>query len=188
MVKILVDIDGVLNPFLGDATQLSPSFAPVQEGWASWLLDFDAHRRYLMELEQEAEIVWASSWEEESNLVNKHFELDSITYPHVPFKRFPIGLGMEKLPAIESYLASTSEAVVWLDDEFEDDARAWAVARPNTLLIECNPATGWTAAQYAQVLAFVRAHAAEKSLEPLRSEPRATRMSSLRFLRRGSRS
>lgn len=188
MVKVLVDIDGVLNPFLGDATKLAASFAPVQEGWASWLLDFDAHRRYLMELEREATIVWASSWEEESNIVNKYFGLDSITYPHVPFKSSPSGLGMWKLPAIERYLASTSEAVVWLDDEFEDDARDWAAARPNTLLVECDPSMGWSEAQYEQVLDFVRGHAKDEVVDPqpLRSEPQAAKLNPLRFLRRGN--
>jgi hypothetical protein len=176
MVKVLFDIDGVLNPFLADASRLPPSFVPVQEGWASWLLDFNQHRQWMLQLEREAELVWASSWEEESNLVNKRFGLDGLTYPHVPFKNAPSGEGMWKLPAIERYLAQSDEAVVWLDDEFEDDAREWAARRPSTLLIECDPTMGWTEAQYEQVLDFVRSHP-----KVLREESSPARLGVFRF-------
>lgn len=188
MVKVLLDIDGVLNPFLADASKLPASFEKVQEGWVSWLLDYDKHRDYLLALELESEIIWASSWEEESNLVNKHLGLGCAEYPYVLFENMPGGKGTWKLPSIQHYLDASDEPVVWLDDEFEDDARSWAARRPNTLLIECDPREGWTQPQYEQVLEFVRAHPQKEAAEALHPEPSTGRLNPLRFLRKGSRS
>jgi hypothetical protein len=159
MVKLLLDIDGVFNPMFVERPNLRASFAPVQHDWGTWLLDSDLHRTWLLQLEQEAEIIWVSSWEETSNYINKHFGLASATYPHITFgQMFEREEGTWKLPAIKRLLKGDRDAVVLIDDELQDDARQWAAARPNTLLIEPKSDEGLTEAQYLQVLEFVRAH------------------------------
>ena len=153
MTKILTDIDGVLNPFLMPG--MPSGYISVQEGWISWRLDLLYHASWLRDLNERAEIIWASTWAEDSNTVNMYFAIP-VLFPHIDFTQATTRPGTTgKLADVQQYLAGTDEPVIWLEDELEADAFEWAAQRPNTLLIHCDPRTGLTEAQYHEILAFL---------------------------------
>lgn len=158
MTIVLFDIDGVLNPHL--AWNLDPdSFKKINSGWASWQLNKTTHGVWMKSLLNSAEIVWASSWEAESNAVAEYYGISPLDY--VKFRTQPTDsseTSMWKLEDVKKFLSKTTEPVIWLDDEFTAEANEWASHRPDTKLILCDPAEGWTENQYKEVLNFIDSH------------------------------
>lgn len=154
MTSILIDIDGVLNPFL--AWNLPErGFSKVNHTWGSWQLNSKLHSPWFKELAKYSELVWCSSWEDESNIIARYFELPDMPFVKLSGSATSSAHGTWKLPYVEDYLAKKDEKIVWLDDEFQTDAFHWAKQRTQTLLIECDPSTGFTQLQYEQVLNFI---------------------------------
>jgi HAD domain in Swiss Army Knife RNA repair proteins len=145
---LLLDVDGVLNPFAAPACppgytehDFFPGEEPVRlcPGHASWL----------EELATRFEIVWATAWGAEANRLLAPLlrlpELPVIAFPPAPFH--PRG----KLPPITRYAGD--RPLVWIDDALTPEAHAWAAARrPPTLLISIDPAEGLTRAAVDQAL------------------------------------
>lgn len=155
MAIILFDIDGVLNPFT--AVGLPDSYLPVKSRWTTWRIDTGQHLLWLKQLAVKNTLVWCSSWEEDSNDINRFLGLeewdyvefeDSSVYPEAQQKTW-------KLDDVITALVGVEEKVVWLDDEFKPDAHEWAKSRGNTLLIPCDPSVGWNVTQYEQMVAFL---------------------------------
>jgi len=151
MTKVLVDIDGVLNPFLS-SDLVGRGFSRVSEGWAEWMIH-PQHGDWLREIAQHAEIVWATSWEVESSALSRMFLLGNI--PSIHFARVSRG-DTWKLSGVQEYARDIDEPIVWIDDELGSDAENWAEQREDTLLIRCDPSVGFIEEQYATVLNFVR--------------------------------
>lgn len=156
---IIYDIDGVFNPHM--ATDLvERNFIRYSRGWIDWHLDVVNHAAWVRELEDYADLVWGSSWEEESNALAGWFYLKKTEYPHIDLAMSAGTMNREtwKLNSIEAWIdenVSTQQKVVWVEDEAYEDAMRWADLRPNVLLIITNPAIGLTLAQVESIKIFL---------------------------------
>jgi len=154
MTYILMDIDGVLNPFLAWDLE-ERGFNPVSHGWANWQLNAELHAPWLQNLSAIASLYWCSSWEEESNYVSRHFKLPDFPFVKLSGPATTSAHGTWKLPYVEDFLKGKDEKVVWFDDEFGVDAFHWAEQRGNTFLVQCDPSVGFSSEQYKEVLDFI---------------------------------
>ena len=147
---LLLDIDGVLNPF-----------AACPTGYAEYFLFPDdepvrlarMHSAWLHELSEPFEIVWASGWGDQANqLLGPILNLPdygSVPFPPVPFEP------EEKLPAIQSFVQD--RAVAWVDDVLLPRAWAWSTERRDpTLLIAVDPAVGLEREHVDRLLRWAR--------------------------------
>lgn len=137
---LLLDVDGVLNPFAAEA---------CPEGYREYLF-FEGeepvrlcpvHGSWLAELAEHYELVWATGWEDEAN----EFLAPVLALPRLPVIRFPAVpfAPAEKVPAIAAFVGELP--VAWIDDAHTPEAHAWAAARTApTLLVGTDPAQGLT--------------------------------------------
>lgn len=147
---LLLDVDGVLNPFGADQCpsgyeefDFFPDEEPVRL--------CRAHAAWLRELGDRFEIAWATGWGAEANRllapVLQLPQLPVIGFPPIPFEP------REKVPAVASYVGS--RPAVWIDDALTPEARAWAEGRKApTLLVDVDPAEGLTQAVVLRALAW----------------------------------
>ncbi|MEU8367715.1 HAD domain-containing protein [Micromonospora tulbaghiae] len=147
---LLLDVDGVLNPF---GTDRCPS------GYEEFEFFRDeepvrlcrAHAAWLRDLGDRFDMVWATGWGAEANRflapVLQLPELPVIGFPPIPFEP------REKVPAIASYVGS--RPAVWIDDALTPEAHAWAEGRKAaTLLVDVDPAEGLTQAVVRRALSW----------------------------------
>jgi hypothetical protein len=137
---LLLDIDGVLNPFAA---------AGCPDGYAEHVVFAGeepvrvcaGHGAWLRELAAEFTLVWATAWEEEANRrLAPLLGLDPLPVIRMPAPPFPPGA---KLPAVAAYAGQ--QPLAWLDDVVTADMRTWAATRDvPTLLIGVDPAIGLT--------------------------------------------
>jgi hypothetical protein len=137
---LLVDVDGVLNPFAAAACppgytehELFPGEEPVRV--------CAEHGRWLRELAAVFELTWATAWGAQVNRLLAPLlglpDLPVIGFPPAPFHPG------YKLPHIISY--AEGRPLIWIDDELTAEAHAWAAARAApALLIGIDPAEGLT--------------------------------------------
>ena len=145
---LLLDVDGVLNPYAAPACpsgytehEFFPGEDPVRV--------CAAHGRWLRELAARFELVWATAWGAEANRLLAPLlqlpELPVIRFPPAPFQP------RDKLPPVIGYAGH--RPLTWLDDQLSPEAHAWAARRPTpTLLIDISPAEGLTRAVVDQSL------------------------------------
>lgn len=142
---LLVDIDGVLCPY-GPAT-CPRGFSPFQtpnmpeDGTTSEAWFSVEHGKWLVELAELFEVVWASAWgylaSEVVGPILKVPPFDFVPFPPLPFHP------REKVPPIDRFVGG--RAVAWLDDLLTSEAWAWAASRvAPTLLVEVDPTVGLT--------------------------------------------
>jgi hypothetical protein len=146
---LLVDVDGVLNPYGFD--QPPRGFAPYrffpEDDYPVYLAE--VHGRWLNELSERFEMVWASGWEEEANrFIAPLFGLPrwpTIRFPPIPFDP------AEKVPAIDRFVGDRRCA--WVEDRMTKQAFDWAAKRTApTLLIDVEPSVGLTRGMVEQLL------------------------------------
>lgn len=154
MAYVLLDIDGVLNPFLA-WDLVERKFETVHKEWATWQLNASLHAPWIQALSEKATIVWCSSWEEASNAVSEHFGLPDFPFVKLSGTATTSDHGTWKLPYVEDFLRGKDDKVIWLDDEFEADAYRWSESRKNTLLLPCAPAVGFNEGDFRKALAFL---------------------------------
>lgn len=154
---IIWDIDGVFNPHM--ATDLRErQFIRFNKDWVSWDLDIVHHAAWVRELEDYADLIWGSTWGEESNALAGWFHLQKTGYPHIPVPGGGSMLVTAKLPAISQWIeqnVSSQQKVVWVDDELFSDAFDWAAQKPNVLIIHTDAAVGLTLEQVDRMKAFL---------------------------------
>jgi hypothetical protein len=140
---LLVDFDGVLNPFAAEDCPAGyveygltefPGEDPVRLN--------AAHARWLRALWALYDLAWASACPED---LNRHCRdligLDPM--PRIPMPPTPFHPD-DKLPAVDAYVGD--RAVAWLDDAFGEAARHWARRRKApTLLVDVDASIGLTA-------------------------------------------
>jgi hypothetical protein len=137
---LLVDVDGVLNPWLADSCPdgyHEYDFFPGER-----VLLSPGHGELLTSLAPAYELVWATAWEHRANrLICPVLEL-----PERPVIQFPLSgpdQCFRKLPAVIDAVGDRSCA--WIDDEHRPDHYAWANERgAPTLLVDIDPAEGLT--------------------------------------------
>ena len=138
---LLVDVDGVLNPY---------GFDEIPNGFSEYhffpeddqpVLLADIHGEWLRELGEVFEMVWATGWGEEANrLIAPRFGLSS--WPTVPFPPIPFPPA-EKVPSVDRFIGDL--ACAWVEDDMTKEAFDWAARREApTLLIEVEPSIGLT--------------------------------------------
>jgi hypothetical protein len=137
---LLLDIDGVLNPFAAAGCPDGYDEHVVFAGEEPVRVN-TGHGDWLRELASRFSLVWATAWEEEANRRLAPLlglpRLPVIPLPPVPF---PPGA---KLPAVVEYVGR--QPLAWLDDVVTTQMRTWATTREvPTLLIEADPAVGLT--------------------------------------------
>jgi len=151
MTIILMDVDGVLNP-LFSFTLHEDGYTTFSIGWATWSLNSKTHGTWMRELNNKAKIVWCSSWENDCNSISNFFRLPELDYVKFHARKNGISEGETwKLRDVIDYLGTSDELVIWLDDEFQQDAWDWAETRKNTMLIPCNSSIGWTLEDYDRI-------------------------------------
>jgi hypothetical protein len=144
---LLLDIDGVLNPF---AAQTIP------DGYVErHLFDGDPvlvnvrHGDWIRELAAVFDVVWVSGWGEDANRVLAPL-LRLAALPVVPLPSAPFA-ATAKVSAVAAFAGQLP--AVWIDDALTEAARVWAAGRrAATLLIPTNPAVGWTRRHVDQAL------------------------------------
>jgi hypothetical protein len=154
---LLLDVDGVLNPFAAPACPAGYTehhFFPGEEP----VRLCPAHGSWLQELATRFQIVWATAWGADANRLLAPLlrfpDLPVIPFPAVPFHP------RDKLPAIIRYAGHRSLA--WIDDAHPPEAHAWAASRSTpTLLISIDPAEGLTRPAIDQALRWAHNQTAE---------------------------
>jgi hypothetical protein len=139
---LLVDFDGVLNPFA--AAECPPGF--TEYGLDEFPGDDPvrlnpAHARWLRDLAPLYEMAWASACPEDLNLYcGRLIQLSPMRRVPMPVPPFDPDV---KVDAIDAFVGQ--RAVAWLDDAFGTVARDWARGRgAPTLLVHVDPETGLT--------------------------------------------
>ena len=153
---LLLDVDGVLNPFAAAACPpgyTEHDFFPGEEP----VRLCPAHGSWLQELAARFQIVWATAWGADANrLLAPRLrlpELPVIAFPPVPFHP------RDKLPAIIRYAGH--RPLAWIDDAIPPETHAWAASRRvPTLLISIDPAEGLTRPAVDQALRWAERQAA----------------------------
>ena len=155
---LLVDFDGVLNPFA--ATDCPPGFSEYDldefPGDQPVRLN-PAHARWLRDLAPLYEMAWASACPEDLNLYCERLirlaPMQRIPMPQPPFDP------EQKVGAVDAFVGN--RAIAWLDDAFGELPRRWARdRRAPTLLVDVDPATGLTFDLIALVAAWPRSFTA----------------------------
>ena len=152
---LLVDFDGVLNPyaathcpagFVEYGREVFPGEDPVRLN--------ATHGRWLRSLEAMFDLVWASACAEDLNrYCAPLLEIDPM--PRVPMPMPPFDPEL-KVPAVRDFVGD--RAVAWLDDLLGAAAYAWAAERSApTLLVEVDPAIGLTQQLVEDLRAWHRA-------------------------------
>jgi hypothetical protein len=149
---VLLDLDGVLNPFAAPACPdghrervLFAGEEPVRfcPGHADWI----------RELAAAGDLWWATGWGENANEIYLPLlgvePLPVVRFPPVPFEP------ELKVPAIDAAIGSRPAA--WIDDNHTAAGWRWAAERrAPTLLVSIDPAIGWSRADVDRVLDWVR--------------------------------
>jgi hypothetical protein len=154
---LLLDVDGVLNPFAAPACppgytehEFFPGEDPVRL--------CAAHGPWLRELATRFQIVWATAWGADANRLLAPLlqlpDLPVIRFPPVPFHPG------DKLPAVARFAGR--RPLTWIDDALSAEAHAWAARRRTpTLLIGIDPAEGLTRPVIEQSLHWADDHRAK---------------------------
>jgi hypothetical protein len=149
---LLMDVDGVLNPF----PHTPEGFVELElfPGEAGPVRLTSIHGDWLRELGEVYEIAWATGWGEHANrLLAPHFGLPEYPVVVVPSTRFDPA---DKVPAVAAFAGERPAA--WVDDIVTPEARAWEAGRAApTLLLEVDPAVGLVRAQVDELLAWAAA-------------------------------
>jgi hypothetical protein len=137
---LLLDVDGVLNPF---------GIGAVPDGYVEHRL-FDGeepvlvngrHGDWICELAEVFDVAWVSAWGEQANrLLAPRLRMRPLPVVPLPPAPFP---PEAKVPAVAAFVAR--RPAVWIDDALTPAAEAWASSREvPTMLVPVDPRRGWT--------------------------------------------
>jgi hypothetical protein len=148
---VLLDLDGVLNPFGAPTCPVGHEERVLFEGEEP-VRFHPAHGDWIRELAGVGDLWWATGWGENAN--DRYVPLLGVgPLPVVRFPPVPFAPEL-KVPAIHAAVGSRPAA--WIDDNHTDAGRRWAAARRSpTLLVPIDPATGWTRTDVDHVVEWV---------------------------------
>jgi len=135
-----MDVDGVISLFgFAPGAEFPGAFHQV-DGILHCIGRSAAER--LARLAERFELVWATGWEEKANEYLVHLLQMQGDLPVLSFDgRATFGSAHWKLEAIDEFAADRPAA--WIDDNLDDECRAWAERRdPPTLLVQTEAAVG----------------------------------------------
>jgi hypothetical protein len=138
---LLVDVDGVLNPW--HAASCPDGYQEYDFFHGERVLLSPGHGELLRSLSSSFELVWATAWEHRANLLI----CPVIALPELPVIEFPLRAPdylFRKLPAVIDSVGD--RPLAWIDDEHQPDHYKWARDRGvPTLMVDIDPALGFTA-------------------------------------------
>jgi hypothetical protein len=148
---LFLDVDGVFNPFAAASCPPGYKEYALFPGEESVRLAIQ-HGDWVRELQQVFVVVWATGWGEHANNLLAPLlglrRLPLVGFPPAPFP------SEAKVPAVASYAGPHPAA--WIDDCHTEMGRQWANDRgAPTMLLACDPATGWTRQTVDELLAWV---------------------------------
>ncbi|BAL88785.1 hypothetical protein AMIS_35650 [Actinoplanes missouriensis 431] len=149
---LLLDLDGVLNPFAAVTCPDGHQERVLFEGEEP-VRFCPAHAGWIRELAAAGELWWATGWGDHAN----ELYLPLLGLEPLPVVRFPpVPFAPElKVPAIDA--VSGARPVAWIDDNHTEAGRRWAAERDvPTLLVPIAPEVGWTRADVDRVLDWAR--------------------------------
>lgn len=158
MVTLILDIDGVFNPF--DARyNYVPGYFEHQDEHNRIFLNPELMNPFLDEvLKAGHSIIWGSAWEDRSNNVLKMLGRDE-QWDYIPLDTEDVGLGTWKIKSVRRWVnenLTDNEPIVWVDDELEPDAEAWAEARGNMLCVTPNRFKGLNETHLQDIKNFLK--------------------------------
>ena len=151
---LLVDVDGVISLWGWPEGHPPAGAWTLVDGIAHFLSQEAAH--HLQVLRASFELVWCTGWEERAN---EHLPgaLGLGPFPYLSFDRVKVkdgGHAHWKVAAIDAW-TGPDRPVAWVDDGLDDEAVAWAAARPGPTHLEPTvPAEGLTAAHAGRLAAW----------------------------------
>lgn len=151
MSHLLLDIDGVLNPFL-HADPWNAGYDVCRNPWTTWLLH-PMHGEALQRLRERGhKLVWATSWEEEADAVCQFYEIAPFDET-IMFGTDSALHGEPKLASIQNYCQRfPQERIVWVEDEVTDMLVSHTKDIANLQIVHCDPRHGWTKAKIRETL------------------------------------
>ena len=125
---LILDVDGVINPI---------GIKPRTDIWKDWIehtvcdentgRDFPIKiavpvRDFLVEMDMrpDVEIIWHTTWQESANKLGAKFgipEFPVLKCPEFESWNHREAQGWWKTPAVERFLAATTNDVLWIDDD-----------------------------------------------------------------------
>ena len=143
MPLLLIDVDGVLSLYGGPAPETIPA---AVDGIPHFLSRPAA--AVLVELAPDFECVWCTGWKDRADMHLPALLGVPRGWPHLTF---PEGGAHWKLAGIDAF-AGPDRPLAWIDDDHDDECRAWAASRPARLCwSRPDPWVGLTA-EHAQAL------------------------------------
>lgn len=150
--KLLIDVDGVLNPYAAKPTRRPEGYVTyryLNGAWSGnrgdmrvWLNP--AHGSMLMALDGLVEMWWCTSWMEMANTLIA----PAVGLPKLPVVQFAPKQERREWTTVDLDTLFPGEAFAWLDDDFTASDLGWASRRRAegipTLLIPINPRIGLT--------------------------------------------
>jgi hypothetical protein len=155
---LLVDVDGVLAPTPDGSVPRGLEAHDVIDyaGITHTVLLNPAHRRWLGELADVYEMVWATGWQHEAPRLLGPLLGCPPMHVIVFASRPQPGVRLHKLPDIDAYAGN--RPVAWIDDQLTTAETSWAASRAaRTLLICPDPAVGLTREHVDELLRFATA-------------------------------
>ncbi|MBO3736811.1 hypothetical protein [Actinoplanes flavus] len=147
---LLLDLDGVLNPFAAPVCPDGHRERVLFEGEEP-VRYCPEHGDWIRELAAAGELWWATGWGDYAN----ELYLPCLGLGPLPYVEFPpVPFEPElKVPAVD--LVAGDRPVAWIDDNHTAAGLRWAAARPApTLLVSIDPAIGWTRTDVDRVLTW----------------------------------
>jgi len=158
---VFMDINGVLDPFLAKAEDIE-DYEVVYSDWDNFRI-LKSHKVWLDELATTAQLVWASSWMDDSNnLISPVLGIGRL--PYVDLSSSESGLSNFKLTGVLNFLKLNSvdktkvnTPFVWFDDDFYDEDEIWLKDKIKApfKLIKTDPRIGWTEQQKNDAIQFL---------------------------------
>jgi hypothetical protein len=150
---LLVDIDGVLNPFVRAGDLRPEGYEEHSLGGLDVLLR-SVHGEWLRDLAERFDLAWVSTWEADSNALVGPVIGAPPDLPFIEFRERTEDGWTWKLPAVRRFVGD--RPVAWLDDDPGPSAADWAATRDApTLIVSPDPTVGWTEPEYRQLVAWV---------------------------------
>ncbi len=152
---LLIDIDGVLNPYVRAGDEIPTGYDAHRLGGMNVVL-CKSHGGWLHELATRYDLVWASTWEADADALIGSAIGAPPGIPHLTFAERDPQDWTWKLPAVTRLVGD--RPVAWLDDDPGHGASEWAADRAApTLLVRPDARIGWTRDELDQLVAFATA-------------------------------
>jgi len=154
---IIIDIDGVLNPFYARYSQLE-GFTEYSAQKYSAFLNKELITSWFKKFKDaDVNLVWGSAWFQESNLILEMLDMDE-KWECIKISTEDVGLGTWKIKSIRGWVednTSPNDLLVWIDDELEEDAFLWAAERGNMLAIKPAKESGLGETDFQEIWDFL---------------------------------